>query len=209
MKFDAIIWDWNGTLLNDVNIAVDAINKLLSDRNLKLLTIERYLQVFTFPVKDYYELIGFDFKNEPFEEPANQFIEIYNKAVEACGLHHEVIPSLKKLNNMGYRQFILSAMEQSKLEKTVTDNGISIFFEDLYGLNNHYATSKVENGKSLIIRRGLNPERTLMVGDTIHDFEVATAIGCQCVLIARGHQSKERLLGSGTVVLDCLDEIDF
>lgn len=209
MKFDAIIWDWNGTLLNDVSIAIDAINQLLSDRNLKLLTIERYLEVFTFPVKEYYEVIGFDFKNEPFEVPANQFIEIYNKAVEACGLHDEVIPSLKKLNNKGYRQFILSAMEQRQLEKTVTDNGISLFFEDLCGLNNHYASSKVENGKSLMRIRELNPERTLMIGDTVHDYEVAAAIGCQCVLIARGHQSKRRLLSSGAEVLDCLDEINF
>lgn len=209
MKFDAIIWDWNGTLLNDVKIAVDTINHLLSDRNLKLLTIEQYLEVFTFPVKDYYELIGFDLQNEPFEVPANQFIEIYNKAVEECGLHNEVIPSLKKLDNSGYRQFILSAMEQQQLEKTVSDNGISLFFEDLCGLNNHYATSKVENGKSLMSIRGLNPQRTLMVGDTVHDYEVATAIGCQCVLIARGHQSKARLLSSGAVVLDRLDEINF
>lgn len=209
MKFDAIIWDWNGTLLNDVIIAVDAINQLLSNRNLKLLTIERYLEVFTFPVKEYYELIGFDFKNEPFEVPANQFVEIYNKAVEVCGLHKEVIPALKKLNDKGYRQFILSAMEQRQLEKTVADNGIRLYFEDLCGLNNHYANSKVENGKLLMRKRELNPERTLMVGDTVHDYEVATAIGCQCVLIAKGHQSKRRLLSSGAVVLDCLDEINY
>ena len=61
MKFEAILWDWNGTLLDDVNIAIDAINQLLLDRNLVQLTLERYLDVFTFPVCDYYELIGFDF----------------------------------------------------------------------------------------------------------------------------------------------------
>lgn len=209
MKFDSIIWDWNGTLLNDVGIAVDSINHLLHDRDLELLTIERYLDVFTFPVQDYYELIGFDLKTEPFEIPAFQFISIYNKAVEDCGLHDEVVPLLSRLRDQGYRQFILSAMEQQVLEKTVTDNDIHHFFEDLCGLSDNFAVSKVANGKSLINKRGLDPDRTLMVGDTIHDYEVAQAIGCKCVLIAKGHQSKERLLTTGAHVLDGLDEIEF
>ena len=209
MRFDSIIWDWNGTLLNDVDIVVETINQLLNDRNLTLLTVERYLDVFTFPVRDYYEQIGFDFRNEPFEIPAIQFITIYNKAVETCGLHDDVIPVLNRLKELGFRQFILSAMEQEQLEKTVNDNGIDHFFEDLCGLNNHYAVSKVANGKSLIHKQGLNPERTLMVGDTIHDFEVAQAIGCKCVLVAKGHQSKVRLLTTGAQVLDGLAGIEF
>lgn len=209
MKFDSIIWDWNGTLLNDVDIVVETINQLLNDRNLTLLTVDRYLDVFTFPVRDYYEQIGFDLMNEPFEIPAIQFITIYNKAVETCGLHDDVIPVLNRLKEQGFRQFILSAMEQEQLEKTVNDNGIDHFFEELCGLNNHYAVSKVANGQSLISKRGLNPERTLMVGDTIHDFEVAQTIGCKCVLVAKGHQSKARLLTTGAHVLDGLDEIEF
>ena len=209
MRFEAIIWDWNGTLLNDVHIAIESINQLLRDRKLIPLNLERYLDVFMFPVQDYYEQIGFDLKNEPFEISASQFIAIYNKAVDDCGLHEDVIPLLSQLQQRGYRQFILSAMEQQTLEKTVNDNGISSFFEDLCGLSDHYAKSKVENGKSLILERGLDPERTLLIGDTTHDYDVALAIGCSCVLIAQGHQSKERLLSSGAVVFDRLDEIVF
>jgi len=209
VRFEAIIWDWNGTLLNDVHIAIESINQLLRDRKLIPLNLERYLDVFMFPVQDYYEQIGFDLKNEPFEISASQFIAIYNKAVDDCGLHEDVIPLLSRLQQRGYRQFILSAMEQQTLEKTVNDNGISSFFEDLCGLSDHYAKSKVENGKSLILERGLDPERTLLIGDTTHDYDVALAIGCSCVLIAQGHQSKERLLSSGAVVFDRLDEIVF
>jgi phosphoglycolate phosphatase len=71
VRFDSIIWDWNGTLLNDVEVAINSINRLLYDRNLVPLTLERYLDVFTFPVQDYYEVIGFDLINEPFEIPAS------------------------------------------------------------------------------------------------------------------------------------------
>jgi phosphoglycolate phosphatase len=188
VKFEIIIWDWNGTLLNDVDIAVEAINHLLHDRNLMPLTLRRYLDVFTFPVQDYYEQIGFDLINEPFEISAMQYIAIYNKTVETCGLHPEVVPLLSRLHEQGYRQFILSAMEQQQLEKTVNDNGIHLYFENLCGLDNHYATSKVDNGKSLISENKLDPDRILLIGDTVHDLEVAQAIGCECILVAKGHQ---------------------
>ena len=209
MRFESIIWDWNGTLLNDVDISVYSINQLLSDRNLELLTKEKYLDVFTFPVQDYYEMIGFDLNVEPFEIPAFQYITIYNDAVQQCGLHQEAIPLLRRLRQAGYRQFILSAMEQQYLEKTVKANDIHLYFEDLIGLSDNYAVSKIENGMSLINKRGLHPDTTLLIGDTIHDFEVAQAIGCNCVLIANGHQSKERLMTTGTQVLDRLDQIEF
>ena len=207
MKYESIIWYWNGTLLNDVRIAIDSINYLLLDRKLVPLTLERYLEVFTFPVQHYYEQIGFDLKNEPFEVPANQFIAIYNKAVESCGLHGGSIPVLQHFQNRGCRQFILSAMEQKNLEKTITENDICHFFEVLCGLSDNYAASKIENGKTLIHQNGLNPDQTLLIGDTTHDYDVANAIGCKCVLIANGHQSKKRLLCSGAKVLDNLEEI--
>ena len=207
VKFESIIWDWNGTLLNDVEIAIAIINELLADRNLEPVTLDRYLDIFTFPVQNYYEQIGFDLKNEPFEIPAGQFINGYNKAVESCPLHEEVFEVLAGLQKQGFRQFILSAMEQSQLERTVSESGITRFFEELCGLDNHFANSKVENGKLLIKTKGLNPELTLIIGDTVHDYEVAQAIGCKCILIAHGHQSKKRLERTGTTVLDNLKEI--
>jgi phosphoglycolate phosphatase len=113
------------------------------------------------------------------------------------------------LQTIGYNQFILSAMEQQQLEKTVNDHHITHYFEGLFGLDNHFAMSKVEIGKSLIKRNGLYAERILMIGDTIHDYEVAQAIGCKCILVPNGHQSKERLLISGANVVESLAEIDF
>ena len=124
-------------------------------------------------------------------------------------MHHNAGKVLSGIKVAGFRQFILSAMEQRQLDKSVFEFGIADFFEDLRGLDNHYASSKVENGKLLLEEKGLNPEHTLLVGDTIHDFEVAKAIGCSCILIAHGHQSKARLVSTGANVLDNLSELGF
>ncbi len=203
----SIIWDWNGTLLDDVAVSLKSVNRLLAERNLEILTPGRYHEVFTFPVQEYYERIGFDFSKEPFDIVAHQFIEIYNEEVRHCGLHDEAEAVLEFIREKGMKQYILSAMEQELLEETVNRNGISAFFEDMCGLDNKYAVSKVETGMKLIRKNHLRPEETLLIGDTTHDFDAATAIGCACILVANGHQPRHRLEPTGATIIGNIKEL--
>ena len=56
-----IVWDWNGTLLDDRWLTIAVMNRLLARRNMDELTEDRYLQLFTFPGIDYNRRLGFDF----------------------------------------------------------------------------------------------------------------------------------------------------
>lgn len=202
-----VIWDWNGTLLNDIDLCISTINKLLFKRKLPLIDIEKYKEVFSFPVKDYYERIGFDFQKEPFEIPAREFIDAYNHDVVNCKLHDEALSVLNNLKKQGKQQIILSAMEQSALEMTLNQHQIFDFFNEVSGLDNHYAVSKLDNGKALIEKLQLNPSEICLIGDTTHDFEVAEALGCKCILVADGHQSEDRLKETGYDVIGALSEL--
>ncbi|MDX9882479.1 MAG: HAD hydrolase-like protein [Prolixibacteraceae bacterium] len=196
-----IIWDWNGTLLDDTNICIKTINFLLARRGLPLLNTDRYRNIFTFPVKDYYAEIGFDFKKEPFEVPAREYIDQYNREVMNCGLHRGAVGVLQHFRSIGKQQLVLSAMEQPLLEQTLAQHRIIHFFDKISGLDNHYAHSKIDNGKALIKQMELPPAETCLVGDTIHDYEVAQELGCHCILIANGHQSEERLRKTGCKII--------
>ena len=205
--FKTIIWDWNGTLLNDLLLCVETINSLLEKRKLPILTDATYKEVFAFPVRDYYEKAGFDFSKEDFEIPAKEFTDQYNSKVNECGLHANVIEVLEQLRIDGKKQYILSAMKQDMLTTTLKQNNIYYFFEDIVGLDNHYAASKIERGKQLIRRNKIEKETALMIGDTEHDFEVAEELGIACILIADGHQSKKRLENTRAKVLNSLQEL--
>jgi phosphoglycolate phosphatase len=206
-RITGIIWDWNGTLLNDIELCVETINQMLGKRNLSLLTQASYKEVFSFPVKDYYQKIGFDFQTEAFEIPALEFINQYNEKVSGCLLHQDSIRILEYFNSVGIRQFILSAMKQDILEECLQHYQISHFFEQVSGLDNHYAASKEENGHRLIARLKMDVSELVFIGDTVHDFEVASALGCTCILIANGHQSREVLQSTGALVLDRLEQL--
>jgi len=206
-NINTVLWDWNGTLLNDLAMCTNTINDLLVKRNLKQLTINDYKNIFTFPVKDYYLKAGFDFTMESFEDVGLEFMELYFERVKNTGIFPEVPGILKRFNNAGFRQFVISAMEHNYLVKTVTEKGLAGYFKGVSGINDHYAGSKQEMAREFLENQNLDPSTTCFIGDTLHDFEVAENLGVYCILVSAGHQSFERLLVSGTMVLKSITEV--
>jgi phosphoglycolate phosphatase len=204
---NTIVWDWNGTLLDDREICIQSMNDLLHQRGLPLLTRERYLKVFNFPVKDYYQALGFDFEQEPFDVPALQFMDNYHQRLPKALLFNEVKATLAFLKERGYKQVVLSAMEQKSLVHSIRKLGIFDYFEAVAGIEDHFAHGKIHRGKLLFEKLGLSSKNCLLIGDTLHDEEVASELGCSCVLVANGHQLKERLMVNGNVVIASLKEL--
>lgn len=206
-SIEYLLWDWNGTLLNDVWLCVEVMNGILEKYNKEQITAEKYKSVFDFPVKDYYQRLGFDFSKTPFEKVGTDFIVDYDKRTKECNLHtgsHEI---LNEILQLGIRQSILSAREQKVLSKEVEYFGINGQIEHIIGLNDHYGGRKVDNAKAFLKSRQLNPAKVLMVGDTVHDFEVANQTGMQCVLVASGHHTKEKLQTTGALIVENISDV--
>jgi phosphoglycolate phosphatase len=200
-KYKHVIWDWNGTIFNDVELGIEIINGLLRPRGLPLLTRTSYRALFTIPVKDYYAKLGFDFAKEPFEVIGRVWMDEYERRKLECGLYDGVGGVLESIRRLGIGQSILSAYSQHTLDEIVDHYGLRKYFTHVAGLDNIYAASKVHIGKALIKRLGAGKQESVVIGDTEHDFEVACAMGADCILIANGHQSEARLKALGVPVL--------
>ncbi|MFA6978254.1 MAG: HAD hydrolase-like protein [Ignavibacteriaceae bacterium] len=207
LNYKHIIWDWNGTLFNDVEVCVSIVNSLLLNRSLPILSHEKYKDIFTFPVKDYYVTAGFDFEKEPFELVGKEWIDEYERRKYECGLSNSALPLLEKISSMKIDQSILSAYSQHTLVEVVESCGLTKYFSHLVGLDNIYASSKVKLGKELMIKLELNNGEALLIGDTTHDFDVATEIGADCILVASGHQNHKNLERCGVLVFDSIKEL--
>ncbi|HRY32333.1 MAG TPA: HAD hydrolase-like protein [Bacteroidales bacterium] len=206
-NISTIIWDWNGTLLNDMDICVDAINQLLAKRGLPLMTLEKYRRLFTFPVISYYERIGFDFSREPYDQVAIEFITIYFDRLRHASLFEGVRPVLDFFSRKGMRQAILSAMEQENLNRSVFSMDIGHYFSHISGSSDHYANGKTGQASAILKLLGSKPSESLIIGDTLHDYEVARETSCHCLLVSAGHQERERLLSSGQTVVKSLEDL--
>ena len=204
-----IIWDWNGTILDDRWLTIAAMNNVLTRRNMDLLTEDRYLQLFTFPVIEYYRRLGFNFDKEPFSVSGTEFINEYNTRAFEPQLHDGIIDLIAELKENDVSHSILSASSQEILDKLVEYHNIGHYFKAVLGQDNHYAYGKIETGKMWIKKSGIGAKHTLFIGDTGHDLEVANAIGSQCALLSWGHSSSERLENKGVNVFNTILDLKF
>ena len=205
--YKTIIWDWNGTLLNDLELSIDSVNILLEERHLPILTIERYKEIFGFPVVNYYKAAGFDFEKEPFEVPARQYVKLYGNGADGLKLFPDVIETLSFFKENGYQQIVLSAMKDDNLKKMINYANISHFFDGIFGIEDNYAREKVSLGKQVVDKLGLNPSECVMIGDTLHDAEVAEQCGFNCILFSGGHVARHRLEQKGCTIVDELNHL--
>lgn len=206
-KYKHVIWDWNGTLFNDVELCADIMNNLLMRSNLGTITVEKYREVFTFPVIKYYEALGHNVGSENWEKISHEFIDEYEERKFEQTLYQDSKHVLDKIDKMGISQSVLSAYSQHTLEKLIEHFGLSKYFIRLVGLDNIYAASKLENGIKWMKELGYSKGEVLLVGDTIHDCEVANEIGADPVLLSVGHQSKEKLATCDVLMIDSLSEL--
>jgi len=207
-KYEHVIWDWNGTLFDDTKLSLDIINGILVRRKLKTLTLERYREIFTFPVHEYYKKAGLDFNKYSFEILGNEWINEYEKRKYEAYLHTGVREILDYISQNLKGQSILSAYSQNTLVEIIKYFKLEEYFSYLVGLDHIYATSKIEIGKKLLIELRSKPNKVVLIGDTVHDYEVAKEIGIDCILIAKGHQSKEKLLDCKVNVFDSLKNLN-
>jgi phosphoglycolate phosphatase len=205
MIYTHIIWDFNGTLLDDVETAIKTINTLLIRRKMQTIdSVTDYHKVFCFPIIEFYKNLCFNLENESINDIASEWVEQYLINSQNAHLFFGVIEVLSAFKNKGISQIILSATEKEMLTRQVKQLGITNYFTDILGLDNIHASSKVDIAK--VWKETEKPKKAVLIGDSTHDFEVAQSINVDCILIANGHQSKTSLQKCGVIVVNDIKE---
>lgn len=202
-----LVWDFNGTLLDDVDYSIETMNTLLRERGLDLLDREKYRRFFEFPVIKYYQKLGFDFKKESFEVVGLEFMKRYFQNMDSLQLFEQAEATLRWFKRHGFRQVVLSAMEQQMLEHMLSQLGVREYFELIAGIDNHYGGGKLGAAERLRSFIQEHPTKVWMIGDTLHDAEVGQALGFEVILVAQGHQNRQILSQAGVPVMESLAEL--
>lgn len=207
-KYDFVLWDWNGTLLDDLEMNLEVMKELMTENGLlNVPPKEFYLEHFGFPVGDFYELLGFDFSKIDYLKLADDYVEKYEEKFKTTGLFENTEKTLNTLFENGVHQAVISATGQERLVPQVKRFEISKVFDAILGTENDLGKGKTAVAKEWLQKSKADPKRTVFIGDTLHDLETANAIGCDCILISRGHNSKDRLLKTGCRVLGDISQV--
>ena len=202
-----IFLDFNGTVLNDVDLCLNLLNEMLYEKEKITVDMKRYKEVFDFPIIKYYIAAGFDFTKYTFEELANYFIVEYTRRnLTESTIFTDVEAFVKSVNNAGYKVVICSASKKPLLLDQLRDFSIIDLFDDVIGLDNHYAASKRELAYEYVNNIDIDLANSYFIGDTTHDAEVGVKCGLNVLLIDRGHQSYEVLSKTNEPILHTLME---
>ena len=197
-----LVWDWNGTLLEDVDAAVFALNRMLRVRGIGAITREHYRARFRFPSRDFYLELGVDLPNEDWGKICTDFHEGF----ESAGTQHlreGTMEALEAAAKAGCRQILLSAHREDLLRRDAESVGIAGYFESIIGTDNLDGASKLERARAHFA--ACPPSQPFVfIGDTLHDAEVASDLGAECILFTGGHQEASRLAVTGCPLVDSL-----
>ena len=198
-----ILWDWNGTLLDDAEPIAALTDKVFRENGYRGTTLEEYRWLFRFPVHDYYRDMGVP--EEDFDRMAWIWTDASVKALGVPGLRSDTLSVLRRFREAGFRQVIVSAAEQSQLETQLGFHPeLAPLLDEVNGLGDIYAVSKIQLARDYLERTGTPASEAVFIGDTTHDAEVAKALGLRCILCEGGHQSPEVMQSAGFPVVESL-----
>ncbi|MET7619926.1 HAD family hydrolase [Streptomyces sp. NPDC005408] len=204
-----LVWDWNGTLLDDITAVIGATNAAFEEIGLEPITLERYREVYCVPIPRFYErLMGRLPSDAEWEVMDEAFHRHYSEHRIGCGLTDGVEDLLREWRLAGRSQSLLSMYGHEQLVPVVRGYGIESHFIRVDG-----RTGPSGGTKALHMERHLAaldgvaaPDRTVVIGDAVDDAMAAAHVGARAVLYTGGSHSRASLESVGVPVVDSLAE---
>ncbi|MFE2144317.1 HAD family hydrolase [Streptomyces sp. NPDC059456] len=205
-----IVWDWNGTLLHDIDAVIAATNASFAEFGFAPITLERYRELYVVPVPKFYErLMGRLPTEAEWEVMDATFHRHYWAAADAAGLTEGARELLRDWQAGGLTQSLLSLAPHERLVPLVEAHGIGAHFLRVDGRTGPSHTSKAVH----LIRHmaamegtGVTADRTILIGDALDDALAAAHVGARAVLYTGGSHSRRSLERAGVPVVDSLAE---
>ncbi|MFE4454320.1 HAD family hydrolase [Streptomyces sp. NPDC056796] len=203
-----LVWDWNGTLLDDIHAVLGATNAAFAEVDLAPLTLEQYRETYCVPIPRFYErLMGRLPTQAEWERMDGLFDRHYTEQRAACGLTEGVEELLARWVRGGRSQSLLSMYGHEHLVPVVRGYGIERHFVRVDGRTGPSGGSKAEHmRRHFEVLGGIAPEAAVVIGDAVDDAVAAAHVGARAVLYTGGSHSRGSLEAAGVPVVDTLAE---
>ncbi|MFK0213147.1 HAD family hydrolase [Streptomyces sp. NPDC090298] len=202
-----LVWDWNGTLLDDTGAVIGATNAAFAELGLAAITLERYRELYTVPVPKFYErLMGRLPTDEEWIVMDGAFHRHYWQRAESCGLTVGAAELLATRQASGFTQSLLSLAPHAELIPLVRRHGIAERFVRMDGRVDASTDGKSGHMVRHLAALAVPAERVVVIGDAADDAVAAEHVGARAVLYTGGSHSRASLERVGVPVVDSLAE---
>lgn len=201
-----IVWDWNGTLLNDNAAVLVAVNDVCAGFGRQALTLDEWRGFYTRPMlKAYERALARSLNAEEWAEIDRLYHQRYDEQFSTCVLAEGVPDLLKVWHASGRTQSLLSMWFHAQLVPAIADFGLTDLFQRVDGLRAEVGgDSKAEHLAHHVEAQGLNPASVVLVGDVVDDALAAAEVGTACILVTTGVMTRQALESTGVPVVDSI-----
>jgi phosphoglycolate phosphatase-like HAD superfamily hydrolase len=198
-----LVWDWNGTLLDDLTLVVTATNASLAAFGGPVVTAEEHRRDFRRPVVDYYaSVLGRPIDAADFAGLDAAFHRAYGEGLLDCTLS---VGAREALAGWQGTQSLLSMWFHDQLVPTVTRYGLNGYFDRVDGLRERIGGGfKAPHLVAHLSALGVKGSECVLIGDSVDDAEAAASVGARCVLYTGGFTHRDRLRAVGVPMADTL-----
>jgi phosphoglycolate phosphatase-like HAD superfamily hydrolase len=206
-----VVWDWNGTLFDDVDAVVGATSEIFAPYGLGPFDLEDFRSFYTRPVWVAYErLLGRALEDGEWERLDNAWHDSYHRLMERCCLAADARPTIDALTAAGHTQSLLSMWRHDMLVPTVTRLGLTPAFRRVDGLRLDQTVKAGGQKADFLVRHlgtlGVAAEDVILIGDSADDAIAARQAGARAVLYTGGVQGRVALETLGLPVVDHLSD---
>ncbi|MFF4889771.1 HAD family hydrolase [Micromonospora chersina] len=200
-----LVWDWNGTLLDDLDLVVRATNVAFASAGGPAVTADEHRVRFRRPIADYYaEMLGRAIDDEAFGRLDRIFHEAYRAGLTSCALAADATTAIAAWPGS---QSLLSMWFHDELVPTVHTYGLTPHFSRVDGLRAAVGGGpKAEWLEKHLAELGLDGREVVLIGDSLDDGDAAASVGAACVLYTGGLSDPARLRTSAHPVADTLTQ---
>jgi phosphoglycolate phosphatase-like HAD superfamily hydrolase len=204
-----VVWDWNGTLFDDVDAVVGATSEIFAPYGLGPFDLAGFRAFYTRPVWVAYErLLGRALEDGEWEQLDQAWHDSYHRLMDSCGLAVDARPTIDALTAAGHTQSLLSMWLHERLVPTVSQLGLAPAFRRVDGLRPEQADQPGGHKAGYLVRHlgtlGVDPREVIMIGDSVDDALAARQTGARAVLYAGGMQGRADLERLGVPIVDRL-----
>ncbi|HEY3008268.1 MAG TPA: HAD hydrolase-like protein [Micromonosporaceae bacterium] len=200
-----LVWDWNGTLLNDLELVVCATNEAFLSSGAPPISADEHRRRFRRPIAEFYaEALGRTLDGEEFARLDRIFHDSYQAGLPTCALVFDAVAALRAWTGT---QSLLSMWFHHELVSVVERHGLSGYFSRVDGqrvLLGGGLPFKAEHLARHLAALGVPGEQAVLIGDSVDDADAAAAVGAACVLYGGGFTDPDRLRATGRPVADTL-----
>ncbi len=198
-----IVWDWNGTLLDDLAVVVAAVNVSLAELGAPPIDADTYRDHYTRPVHLFYErLLGRRLSPTEWTQVDEVFHVAYRTGVRDAYLTIDAEPALRQVASSGATQSLLSMWWHDELQPVIRRFGIDGFMERVDGNRGEAGETKLRHLAAHL--EALGRDRAVVIGDSVDDGRAALELGLPCVMYDGGSHHRRGLEELGAPVADSL-----